>query len=128
MKITRRCHFLMLSILATSIVSTGPALAGSATNPEDFNAFYAPYYKLPDPVAMNAAASRGKELIHSTYKYLGAESGILAANGKPYVGNKLACTNCHMDGGTRVHGGRIGQLVGRRIKGVEIRWIGGAAR
>lgn len=105
MKITRRCHFLMLSILATSIVSTGPALAGSATNPADFNAFYAPSYKLPDPATatMNAAASRGEELFYSTYKYLGAESGILAANGKPYVGNKLACTNCHMDGGTRPH-------------------------
>jgi len=101
MKINRKRQFLMLSILATCSVLSGPALAGSGTNPELFDAFYAPYYKLPAPATMNESAIRGKDLIHSTYKYLGAESAIRAANGKPYVGNKLACTNCHLDDGTR---------------------------
>jgi thiosulfate dehydrogenase len=96
-------QFLLFSVLATSLAASGPALAGSdsATNPQNFNAFYAPYYKLPDPATMNIAAKRGKNIIHSTYKYLGAESTQRAANGKPFVGNRLSCSNCHMDDGTR---------------------------
>ena len=73
----------------------------SATHPRDFNSYYAPAYRLPDPAGMSSPAARGKELIHSTYKYLGAESGQRAANGRPFVGNKLACTNCHMADGTQ---------------------------
>ena len=76
-------------------------LPASASNPRDFNTFYAPAYRLPDPATMSSSAASGKELIHSTYKYLGVESGILAANGRPFVGNKLACTNCHMADGTQ---------------------------
>lgn len=73
----------------------------SATDPRDFNTFYAPEYQLPDPATMSASAVRGKELVHSTYKLLGAESGNRAANGRPFVGNKLNCTNCHMADGTQ---------------------------
>lgn len=73
----------------------------SATDPRDFNSYYAPSYRLPDPATIPPSAARGKELIHSTYKYLGAESGNVAANGRPFVGNKLACTNCHMVDGTQ---------------------------
>lgn len=101
MKMTKNNQFWALPVLALSIAWAAPALAGSGTDPQDFNAFYAPAYKLPNPATMNAAARRGKELIHSTYKYLGAESTVRAANGKPYVGNRLACSNCHMDDGTR---------------------------
>lgn len=97
----QRAQFLLRSVLAASVVASGPALAGSGTDPRDFNAYYAPSYQLPDQATMNASAARGKELIHSTYKYLGAESTVRAANGKPYVGNRLACSNCHMDDGTR---------------------------
>lgn len=81
--------------------------ASSGTDPRDFGAFYAPYYRLPDPTAMSPAAARGKELVHATYRYLGAESGIAAANGRPYVGNKLACSNCHIDDGTRPNAGPL---------------------
>lgn len=94
----RILHALLGLALAGSAAGT---LAGSATDPRYFNAFYAPYYQIPDSQLMNASAARGKELFHSTYRFLGAESGNLAANGKPYVGNKLACANCHMDDGTR---------------------------
>lgn len=73
----------------------------SATNPSQFNSFYAPAYQLPNPATMSTSAASGKELVHSTYKYLGAETSIRAANGRPYVGNKLACTNCHMSDGTQ---------------------------
>ena len=74
-----------------------------ASNPADFNTFYGPAYRLPDPATMSPSAAKGKELIHSTYKYLGAESGQRAANGRPFVGNKLACANCHMADGTQPH-------------------------
>ena len=93
----------LFSIVAT-VGFFGLAQAGdddSATNPRDFNNFYAPAYRLPEPATMDSVVSRGKELIHSTYKYLGAESDRRAANGKPFVGNKLACTNCHMADGTQ---------------------------
>ena len=73
----------------------------SASNPRDFNSYYAPAYRLPDPATMSASAARGKELVHSTYKILGAESGNRAANGRPFVGNKLNCSNCHMADGTQ---------------------------
>ncbi|WP_018988494.1 c-type cytochrome [Aromatoleum toluclasticum] len=81
--------------------ATAGALAGSGTDPADYNAFYAPAYQIPDPGLMGTSAARGKDIFRSTYRYLGAESGNVAANGKPYVGNKLACGNCHMDEGTR---------------------------
>ena len=73
----------------------------SATNPSRFNIFYAPAYQLPIAAAMSSSAARGKELVHSTYKYLGAESAFRAPNGRPYAGNKLACTNCHLADGTQ---------------------------
>ena len=67
---------LFSSMLLIGLV--GLAHAGdddSATNPRDFNAYYAPAYRLPDPALMTSDVARGKELVHSTYKYLGAESG-----------------------------------------------------
>ena len=76
------------------------AQAGEGSDPANFNSLYAPAYRLPDPAGMSAAAASGKELVHSTYKYLGAESAPRAANGLPYVGNKLACTSCHLGDGT----------------------------
>lgn len=74
---------------------------GNATDPRDFNSYYAPAYQLPDPATMPPSATRGKQLLYSTYKYLGKESGNVAANGRPFVGNKLNCVNCHMANGTQ---------------------------
>lgn len=73
----------------------------SATDPRHFKTYYAPFYQLPDAATMSTSAASGKELVHSTYKYLGAESGRYAVNGRPFVGNKLSCTNCHMADGTQ---------------------------
>lgn len=41
----------------------------------------------------------GKELIFNTAKYIGPEG----SEGQ-YTGNKMNCTNCHLDGGTRPYG------------------------
>lgn len=91
-------RWLFPSILLSGIISLAYA---SGTDPRDFNTYYAPSYRLPSPLTMSNSAASGKELIHSTYKYLGTESGIRAPNGRPFVGNKLACTNCHMEDGTQ---------------------------
>ncbi len=40
----------------------------------------------------------GKLLLTETYKYLGAESTM------PYSGNRISCSNCHMDTGTTAFG------------------------
>ncbi len=40
----------------------------------------------------------GKLLLTETYKYLGAESNM------PYSGNRISCSNCHMDTGTAAFG------------------------
>lgn len=93
---------LFLPLLLAGLVSVAHGgRDDTATNPGDFNVYYAPAYRLPDPATMTPSMANGKELIHSTYKYLGAESGRRAANGRPFVGNKLACTNCHMADGTQ---------------------------
>jgi thiosulfate dehydrogenase len=94
--------YLFPAILLGAMFSLAHANDGdSATNPGQFNAFYAPAYRLPDAAGLSSSAASGKNLIHSTYKYLGAESSIRAANGRPYVGNRLACTNCHLADGTQ---------------------------
>lgn len=97
----------IVAVLIAQVFFAEPVRAGSATDPRDFDAFYAPYYRLPDPATMSPAAVRGRDLVHATYRYLGAESGVVAANGRPYVGNKLACSNCHMDDGARPNAGPL---------------------
>lgn len=49
-------------------------------------------------IPANAEGDRiryGKALLTDTYKYLGAESVI----GKPHTGNRLSCSNCHLNAG-----------------------------
>lgn len=94
-------------IVTTLCISMGMfAHAGEGSDPETFNDYYAPAYQLPDlnPSAMPADAADGADIFWSTYKYLGAESGRTAANGQPYVGNKMSCANCHGANGTKPNG------------------------
>lgn len=100
-RISARRLALAAATASAWLALAAPAAAGSATDPRDFNAFYAPAYRIPDAAGMSAAAARGKALFNATYRYLGAASSVRAANGQPYVGNQLACSNCHMDDGTR---------------------------
>jgi len=105
MHITRSLRLAGAALLG--LAASGLSLASSATDPREFNTFYAPSYRLPPASAMSPAAARGKELVHATYRFLGAESGVRAANGRPYVGNRLACSNCHMEDGTRPNAGPL---------------------
>ena len=95
---------LLPAVLLAGLFSLAHA---GGSDPRDFNSFYAPAYQLPDPARMSSYAASGKELVHSTYKYLGIESSFRAANGRPYVGNKLACTSCHIADGTQPNAGPI---------------------
>jgi hypothetical protein len=94
---------LVAGIYGVAQVGDDTMANASEPKPSDFNSVYAPAYQLPDPGSMSASAASGKELVHSTYKYLGAESVTRAVNGLPYVGNKLGCANCHMADGTQPH-------------------------
>lgn len=92
---------LLTAVFGVAQVGDGDVAQASDNETSDFNNVYSPAYRLPSPGTMSASAASGKELIHSTYKYLGAESTARAANGLPFVGNKLGCTNCHMEDGTQ---------------------------
>lgn len=94
----RKLNLLLAAAASAAVLQ---AFAGSGTDPAEFNAFYAPSYRIPGSSLMSPAAARGKNLVDYTYRYLGEQSGVRAANGKPYVGNRLACSNCHMDSATR---------------------------
>lgn len=94
---------LVAGIYGVAQVGDDPVANASEPKPKDFNSVYAPAYQLPDPAGMSASAASGKELVHSTYKYLGAQSVTRAVNGLPYVGNKLGCASCHMADGTQPH-------------------------
>lgn len=43
----------------------------------------------------------GRDLVLATYAHIGPD---VADPGKRYAGNNLACTNCHLDGGTKKFG------------------------
>ena len=53
--------------LALSAATAG-ALAGSGTDPADYNAFCAPAYQIPDSGLMSPSAARGKDIFRSTYR------------------------------------------------------------
>ena len=44
---------------------------------------------------------KGRDLITATYTYIGPR---VADPAKRYAGNNLACTNCHLDAGTKKFG------------------------
>lgn len=67
--------------------------------PEVAEVYYAPdTSKIPDD-EFGELVRYGRDLILNTAYYLGPEG----KNGK-FLGNKMNCTNCHLDGGTRPYG------------------------
>lgn len=62
-------------------------------------------YKVPDIESLpdnqyGQLVRYGKELIVNTYKYIGPE---VENSSMRYAGNNLACQNCHLDAGTKMH-------------------------
>src|SRR5262245_56246545 len=55
---------------------------------------------LPDN-ATSRQIRRGRDLITATYAHIGPE---VADRSKRFAGNNLACSNCHLDAGTKKFG------------------------
>src|SRR4029078_2146079 len=55
---------------------------------------------LPDD-ANGRLVRRGRDLITATYAYIGP---LLVDPAKRYAGNSLACSNCHLNAGTKMFG------------------------
>jgi thiosulfate dehydrogenase len=94
----RKPTIVLLCLLNTA----GVARAGhvASTDPADW---YDGTWVAPDESTIPNTGSGqmiryGKLLLTETYKYLGAESTM------PYTGNRLACTNCHLDEGKAAFG------------------------
>lgn len=85
---------LFLSLMFTV---TGSAYASNGFDDEGFEGTWVQPSESDIPDTPEGDQIRyGKELLTNTYKYLGAESII----GKPHTGNRLACSNCHLNAGT----------------------------
>jgi len=90
--------------ISSLVVSCGPS-GGEITalndeTPEDSLAvFTAPDTNLIPDNEFGELVRYGRKLILNTAYYLGPEG----KSGK-YLGNKMNCTNCHLDGGTRPYG------------------------
>lgn len=88
-----------LAVILQGLIGTAHALSPS-TNPPDW---YEGTYVAPDESAIPNDATGdmiryGKLLLSETYKYLGGGAGL------SYSGNKISCTNCHLDNGTSAYG------------------------
>jgi thiosulfate dehydrogenase len=97
-----------LAILSwTAFVFTGGA--GCSDNPSKkvvplAEQVKTPEFKAPDTSqiphdAYGEMVRYGRDLVYNTAKYIGPDGTA----GK-YLGNKMNCSNCHLDGGTRPYG------------------------
>jgi thiosulfate dehydrogenase len=96
-------YFALILLLLSP--GTGTTWAAS-NNPADW--FNDPVTGLPTWIAPDEATipndatgdmiRYGKKLLTETYKYLGAGSSL------PYSGNRISCSNCHIDSGTSAFG------------------------
>ena len=89
----------LVGLLALSMATL--VFAGQGTDPSDYNDRFAPAYEIPNLNDMNASASFGRTVYNNTWKYLGANSGRVGEDGKPFIGNKLSCNNCHAPDGIK---------------------------
>jgi thiosulfate dehydrogenase len=90
----------LLSVLALATVLTIPASAQYVNAPAD------PMWTVPEIGALpdneqGRLVRRGRDLITATYAYIGP---AVADASKRYAGNNLACTNCHLNAGTKKFG------------------------
>ena len=89
-------------------VVAGPTAAQLTTPPNS------PIWMVPEIGALPDDANgrlvrRGRDLITATYAYIGP---LVADPAKRYAGNSLACSNCHLDAGTKMFGLPIFGLFG----------------
>jgi thiosulfate dehydrogenase len=89
-----------LAVCLVVAVVAGPA-AAQHTPPPDPPIWTVPEIgALPDD-ANSRQVRRGRDLITATYAHIGP---LVADPAKRYAGNSLACSNCHLNAGTKMFG------------------------
>ncbi len=94
---------LIAAALLQTLAGTAQAFTTVCKDTYDYACWYEGTWVAPDEAAIPNDGTGdmiryGKLLLSETYKYLGQGSSM------PYQGNKIACTNCHMDDGKAAHG------------------------
>ncbi len=96
---TRNASLIAL-VAATLLICAAPAYAQFVAAPAD------PTWSVPEIGALpdneqGRLIRRGRDLITATYAHIGP---AVADESKRYAGNNLACTNCHLNAGTKKFG------------------------
>lgn len=99
----RYIALLIAASLLQTLAGTAQAFTTVCKDTADYACWYEGTWAAPDEAAIPNDGTGdmiryGKLLLSETYKYLGQGSSM------PYQGNKIACTNCHMDEGKAAHG------------------------
>jgi thiosulfate dehydrogenase len=81
-------------------VVAGPGAAQQTTPPDPPIWMVPEIGALPDD-ANSRLVRKGRDLITATYAYIGP---LVADPAKRYAGNSLACSNCHLNAGTKMFG------------------------
>jgi thiosulfate dehydrogenase len=91
---------LTLLVILLGVAGTASATHQYSPNPADWfdGTWTAPSEDAIPNDATGDMIRYGKQLLTETYKHFGAESDM------PYQGNKLSCSNCHLDEGTAALG------------------------
>lgn len=99
-RLTIKNYLFALTLLLLSSLGVAFANHVASTNPANWydGTWIAPDESTIPNTTQGDMIRYGKLLLTETYKYLGAQSSM------PYSGNKLSCSNCHLDKGTAAFG------------------------
>ncbi len=89
-----------------AVTGLAALLAGAQSIAEEAHPPSPPIWTVPEIGAIpddyyGRVVRRGRDLITATYAYIGPEISNVA---RRYAGNNLACSNCHLDAGTKKFG------------------------
>lgn len=103
-RVLRHLTALSSAVLISSSLLMANTASADSPDPADFQLIYQGTWIQPaeSTIPNNAEGDMiryGRTLLNDTYKHLGANSN------KPFTGNKLACTNCHLNDGTKPYSG-----------------------
>src|SRR5215831_15801367 len=87
----------MFAVVFAFLAMTALVLAETRSNTQDV---HSPIWTVPEIGAIpdDRLVPRGRDLITATYAYIGPKISNVA---RRYAGNNLACSNCHLDAGTK---------------------------
>lgn len=96
------------TVVALSLICPATFVNASSPDPRDFQQIYQGTWIQPaeSTIPNNSAGEMirfGRTLMNETYRYLGDGSRAPVK----YTGNKLVCTNCHLENGTKPFSGPL---------------------